>query len=51
MRRQRFLRSGWQHRSTILIALAFAEQNLVAGKVDVLHAESQALQDASSSTI
>jgi hypothetical protein len=34
MRRQRFLHSCWQHRSTILIALAFAEQNLVAGKVN-----------------
>jgi hypothetical protein len=43
---QRFVHSGWQHRSPILLALAFTEQYLVAGDVHVLDAESQALQQA-----
>ena len=46
MRRQRLLHSCLQHRSPILIALAFTEQNLVAGEVNVLHSESQPLQQA-----
>jgi hypothetical protein len=49
--RQQFLHSRWQHRFPILIPLAFTEYNLVAGEVNVLHSESQALQEAQAGTI
>ena len=51
MRRQRFLHSGWKHRSPILIALAFTEYDLVAGEVNILHSETQAFQQAQAGTI
>jgi len=50
---QRFLHSRWQHRSPILLALTFPEQqeqHLVAGEVHVFDSESQALQQAQAGT-
>ena len=46
MRRKRFLHRRWQYRSPILMALAFTDQNLLAGEINVLHSETQTLQQA-----
>jgi hypothetical protein len=46
MRRQRCLYSRWQYRSPILMALAFTDQNLLAGAVNVLHSATLTRQQA-----
>jgi hypothetical protein len=43
---QRGLDRGRQHRHSVLVALAVADEDLVRGKVDVLHAQATALQQA-----
>jgi hypothetical protein len=51
MSSQRFVHSHWQHRSPILIAFAFTDHNLMAGEVNILHSETQTLQQAQAGTI
>jgi hypothetical protein len=51
MCRKRCFHSRWQYRSPILVALAFADQDLVAGDVHVLHSETQTRQEAQASTV
>jgi hypothetical protein len=46
MRRKRCLHSRWQYRSPILMALAFTDQNLLAGAVTVFHSATQTRQRA-----
>jgi hypothetical protein len=51
MCREQFLHSRWQHRSPILVPLAFTDQDLLAGEVNVLHSETQTLQQAQAGTV
>ena len=44
MRSKRLFHGDWQHRSPILVALALADHDLVAGEVNILHSETQTLQ-------
>jgi hypothetical protein len=47
----RFFPSGWQQRSPLLVALSLAHEDLVAGDVRVLHAETPTLQQAQTGTL
>jgi hypothetical protein len=48
---QRGLDRGRQHRHPVLVALAVADDDLVRGEVDVLHAQAAALQQAKSRAV
>jgi hypothetical protein len=51
MGHKRFFHDGWQHRSPILMALAFADQDLVAGKVQIFHSKAQTFQQPQAGTV
>jgi hypothetical protein len=51
MDRQRFLHGRWQQHAPIVVALARADDDLLAGNVHVRDAETQTLQQAQAGTV
>ena len=51
VRREVGLERGGEHRDAVLLSLAVAHEDLVAGEVEILHAKAQRLHDAQAGAV